>query len=384
MKKKIWGGLLCLLGLQFCSCIGEELPNIEVDITNVTSLQEGVVRTTTQENGITIFVDKNKVDVTHLELAFEVSEDATYRFVTPKATAVNNNAMDPANYEPVNGQVTDFSEVRYLEVTSEDKQWVKVWSILVQPVTTQFPTKFTFDQWKSPDNAKYVIPYETITEDGKTQELEMWATTNNSLGILLAYMFGENLKEDHFGACRTTDTPSGEGYALKLSTWDISLFDPNKPYVSGCMFLGEFDGVEGDPLKGTHFGLPFDKKPVTFKFKYKYNPGTLPSGAADKGLIEAVLYKTDQEVQYLTGYTIKDKKFKNIVAYAEVDPDKQTNGYVSVEMPFTYNQEVDMDDLKDWKYNLALYFASSLDGDAYIGSGQSVLQIDDVEIVCEE
>lgn len=372
-----------LVGLTMTSCIGEELPNIEVDILNVTSDQEGIVRTTIQENGITVFVDKNQVDVKNLKLNLEISEDATYTYVTPKATPENNNAIDPANYNEVANDMTDFSEVRYVRVTAEDPKWSKVWSILVQPVTTQFPTKFDFDSWKTPEGTVYKIPYETVMEDGKTQELNMWATTNNSLGILLAYMYGANLHYSHFGAAPTEDTATGHGLALRLETKDIEIFNANTPIVSGCMFLGEFDGADVDPLTGTHFGLPFDKKPKTFKFYYKYDPQVMKSGGLDTGLIEAVLYKTSSDVPYLTGYTIKDKSFSNIVAYAELNPSEKTNGYEFKEIPFTYTQDINSEDLKNWKYNLAIYFASSLHGDDYVGAGGTVLQIDNVEVVCE-
>lgn len=375
---------LLLTGLNLSSCIGDELPNIEVDIVNVTSTQDGIVRTTIQENGVTVFVDKNVVDLKNLNLAFDISEGATSTFVTPKQTPVNDNVIDPENYTVIQGDVVDYTEVRYLEVISEDKVWKKVWTILVQPVTTQFPTKYDFDSWKTPDGTQYKIPFETVIEDGKTQELNMWATTNNSVAILLQYVYGEYLNYTHFGACPTEDTPSGTGSALKLTTMDIEWADPRKPIVSGCMFLGEFDGTDLDPITGTHFGMPFNKKPTTFKFKYKYDPQTIKGGTdLDTGLIEAVLYKTSEKVPYLTGYTIKDKSFSNIVGYAELNPNKKTDGYVSVELPFTYTQSVNTEDLENWKYSLAIYFASSLHGDEYIGAGGTVLQIDEVEVVCE-
>lgn len=346
------------------SCIKDELPNIEVDITNVKSADAGFITSQIFENSITVYVDTRKTELNALTLNMELSEDAT---ISP----------DPAT-------VHDYSEPRVFTVTSEDKAWVKNWTINVRPLSDNVPTKFTFDNWVSPNGTKYMIPKETIVENGKTLDLDMWATTNNSLSILLEYMFADKIDKTQFGCSPTDITATGKGQALKLRTWDIQMFDPNKPFVSGCLFLGEFDGADTNPLTGTHFGTLFNKRPKSFKGYYKYEPGIITStGKNDEGLIEAVLYRYDVTVPYLTGYTIKDKTFSNIVAYAEINPNEATNGYKEFNIPFTYTQEVSDEDLKNWKYRLAVYFASSKAGDEYIGSGNTVLYIDDVEIVCE-
>lgn len=347
------------------SCIKDELPNIEVDITNVTSQDKGFIKSIINENSVTVFVDTLNTKLNNLALTLEISEGAT---ITP----------DPST-------IKDYSKPQVFTISSEDRtpgrSWTKEWTINTQIVSANTPTKFGFENWYNPEHTAYQMPYDVVNVDGKNQNLYMWASTNNSLGILLAYMFQENLNYTHFGTSYVED--GVEGKAVKLRTWGIKQFDPSKPYCSGSLFLGEFDGADTDPLTGTHFGVPFNKKPVSFKGYYKFEPQKLEDGTDDTGLIEAVLYRVDSTTPYLTGYTIKDKTNKNIVAYAEIDPDAKTNGYVEFNIPFTYTQELNTEDLQNWKYGLTIYFTSSKRGDEYVGADNTCLYIDNVEVVCE-
>jgi len=355
-------GLLIITGLSMISCIKAELPNIEVDITNVTSTSKGFIKSNINENSVTIFVDTMQSKLDNLSILLEISEGAT---ISP----------NPAT-------VTDYREPQYFEIVSEDKEWVKVWEVAAKVVSENFPTKYNFENWENPVNTAYKIPFEIVKTDSKEEKMPIWATTNSSMSIVLSYIYGPALNYTHFGCCPSD--VAVEGLSLKLETMDISYISPTMPFVSGCLFVGEFDGTDTDPLTGTHFGAPFNKRPLYFKGSYNYIPNKILSkGVNDTGLIEAVLYRVDQDVPYLTGYTIRDKSFENIVAYAEINPNTNTGGFTEFNIPFTYTKEVDDEDLKNWKYGLAVYFASSKDGDQYIGAGGTKLYIDNVEIVCE-
>lgn len=350
--------LQAFICLALTSCIKAELPNIEVDITNITSNSKGFIKANISENSATVFVDTTKTKLNNLSLNLEISEGAT---ISPNPTSV-----------------TDYTAPQYFTLTSENEEWIKTWEINAQAVSENFPTKYDFNNWFTPDKAVYRHPYEIV--DGTN--LYIWASPNISMSIVLKAMYGDALNYSHFGACPSDK--SVEGLALKLETIDIHTIAPTQPYVSGSLFVGEFESTNSDPLKATHFGTPFNKRPVSFKGSYNYIPNIIASsGATDTGLIEAVLYKVTEDTPYLNGYTIRDKSYKDIVAYAELDPNANSGGYKSFDIPFTYTQEVSDEDLKDWKYGLAVYFASSKAGDEYIGAGGTQLYIDNIEIVCE-
>jgi len=408
-----------LMGLGvFTSCIREALPNINVDVTEVSPavVGSGVVKTTLQENGVTVYVDMQTVDLKNLPLNVMVSEGATLEYVdvefktTYQTIEYGGQTFTLANVDtivtPHEGQQMDFSETRYVKVRAEavgirpeDKktaldfnkfngldektgQLFKIWSIQVLPAN--LPSKLSFDKWYNPYGRRYQHPYENVTAfDGSEQQINIWASTNNSLGILLSTIYGDNLSESHYGSAPTDDAVSGK--ALVLTTKDISLYDKTKPYVAGCMFIGEFDGTDGDALTCTHVGLPFNQLPDTFKLCYKYLPNKIAStGELDKGFMKAVLYRTDANVPFLTGKTIRDNEFPNTIAYAEFYPDQVVDKYTELRIPFTYIREANADDAKNWKYNLAIYFASSKEGFKFVGAGDTKLFVDEIEIICKK
>lgn len=374
------------------SCVGEGLANIEVDILDIQAVgsADGLVKKTIQENSVIVYVDTTKLKMDNMALEYNVSEGATLEYVVPNEKQQKDcDDINADHYDALDGIATDYASPVYVRVTAArgidpetGKIWSKVWKIKTQALTDNMPTKYTFDNWETPQGCYYQMPYDLMKIDNVEKPIRMWESTSGSLTPIWMYLYGADINYTHFNSQPTDDAVSGK--ALKLVTADISMFDPRKPFVSGCLFTGEMDNENTDDKLKTRVGLPFNKHPQTLKLYYKYQPGVVAStGKNDEGYIRVVLYRTDNEVQYLTGYNIMDNSFGNTVAYAELKPNEMMSEYVLAEIPFTYTQDVNDDDLKNWKYNIGIYIASSLGGFEYSGCGGTTLYVDEMEIICE-
>lgn len=353
---------LCIGIYTPTSCIKDELPNIEVDITNITSTDPGFVKSVINENSVSVFVDTTKTKLKNLNLTIEISKGAK---ISP----------DPAT-------IHDYSTPQYFEIDSEDGEWMKIWEVNARVVSADFPTSYNFNNWFNPAYTAYLIPTEKVTGGGKDENLFVWATTNSSMSIVLAWMYGTALSPYHFGVCPTDNAV--EGTALKLETLDIHMITQQMPYVSGTTYIGEFDGTQTDPNMGTRFGTPFNRKPLRLKGMYNYQPQTiLSTQQRDTAVIKAVLFRVTKESDHLNGYEILDMKGPRILGYAEFTTNKATNGYEPFDLAFTYNEEPNPTAMDNWEYAMTVYFTSSKGGYRFVGAGGTTLLIDTVELVCE-
>lgn len=400
--------LITVLPLGMTSCIKSALPEINVDITNVTPSVEGsgIVKTTIQENGVTLYADMGKVNLKNLPVQVTVSSGATYEYVDVRfdTTYVDYPAYGIYHYPVVDTTITehaadytDFTQTRYIKVSAEaeglrekDKatraafskfgnidpvtgKLFKIWAIQVLPAG--FPSHLSFDNWYTPAACAYEHPYEMASNTPSY----VWASTNNSMALMVT--------SDPTMCYGARSAAGYQGKALVLTSNDIFRFTQSsaKAAMAGCCFIGEFDGNDNNALTCTHVGLPFNQKPKNLKFYYKFLPKNLVNDASklDKGFIKAVLYRTDSQVSYLTGKTIRDNSYANTVAYAEFYPDSEQADWKQMTIPFTYTQDVSAADVADYKYNLAIYFASSAEGFNFICGPGTELYIDEMDIECE-
>lgn len=357
MKNKLSYIFSCLiLGATLSGCVKDEMPNIEVDITGVSSQADDILNVSININAeiIDIYAAPG-TDLADMRLTYALSEGAK---ITP----------DPA-------EVTDYTAPRQFTVISEDSKWHKTYTVTVR--FSNLPTTYGFDNWKQPERARYKIPYETRDGYGTPAELNIWACGND------AYSFLTN-KNDDFTAFPTQ--PTTESYAgaaaAKLVTRLTGQID--RPIAAGNLFIGVFDSSMREPKESTQFGLPFMSRPERFKGKFKYRSGglTLASQQPDHCKIQAVLYRTDNGVEHLNGFTIKNSPA--IVARAELDEaaavDTPGESFASFDIPFVYTADIDPTLLRAGGYNLAVIFSSSRDGDVYDGAPESTLVVDEVEI----
>lgn len=167
------------------------------------------------------------------------------------------------------------------------------------------------------------------------------------------------------------------------------------PMAAGNLFLGEFitESALKDALHSTHFGVPFDKKPLKFTGYYKYQPGEIFKDRygneypdrIDEGAVYAILYRNhdaDGNPVHLYGDNVQTSDL--IVAKAIVPEVRSTSEWTAFDVDFDYyGNEVDLDLLNTFGYNLAVVFSSSKDGAYFNGAVGSTLYIDKVSVVCE-
>lgn len=340
--------------ISLSACIKEQKPNIEADIIEVLSAEEGILNIIYQNNTIDIYADASRIDNRNLSLSYVLSDGATI--------------------SPNPDQVTDYSSSQTFIVTSQDRQWEKTY--IVRVLFQAIPTKYDFENWIQPEGERYKIPVEL---DNNNETMRIWACGNEP------YAFITN-KFDDYTAFPTQPTQNSHNgnYAAKLETKLTG--DYYKPIAAGNLFIGQFDSSKYDPLESTQFGLPFTKKPLRFKGMYKYRSGgeTYHTKTKDRCKMQAVFYRTSPDCKHLNGYTLKDSK--NIIARAEMTDggtDTPGDGYVEFDLEFVYTSQVDYNMLKNGEYNLAVIFSASRNGDIYDGAPGSVLLVDNIEIVCE-
>lgn len=350
---------LCLMGM---SCIQTEAPNAEADIVTCTVPAEILRRDPIIQNTSIVLMVKEDADITQLAPQFEL---------TPGATI-----------EPASGTVRDFTTPQSYVVTSEDRNWKKTY--MVRCTSDGITTKFDFEHSELVDN-KYYRFYEVLSSEEKQY---MWDSGNSGYAIV----GGKKGPEEY----PTTPYDFGKsGKCLKLetrSTGDLGAMVSMR-IAAGNMFIGEFYPLEAmqNALKATHFGLPFDFVPVSLTGYYKYKRGevfTEKDGSVNPDMkdnfdIYSILYETDDEVSYLDGTNFLTSP--NLIAIARISNEekKETDEWTYFNLPFVYQPGKTIDEAKlaNGKYNIAIVFSSSIEGDLFRGAVGSRLLIDEVELV---
>lgn len=401
--KKLFLYLLMIVALG--ACIQSEPLNSEADIVACRILNgKGEVEKNIKGNIIInntqILAQANrKIDLTNLALEVQLTEGAT---ISP----------DPL----VN---RDYSGTQRFTVTSEDGNWPKTYSVIID--TADLPVVYGFENWELDDKGNYHVIYEKISRSVPDTEKEIvfkqyvWASGNSGYSLT-------GVATDPFSyPTVSVEGGVGKGKAVKLETKSTGNFGEQMkmPIAAGNLFLGSFDvaNAVSKPLEAARMGMPFGRRPVTLKGYYKYKPGTefkakdqnektvtIP-GQTDEGDIYAVLYKSEglrQEV--LNGNNVYTSG--NIIALARVKVEP-ADDFKFFEAPFQYGEAQPIrwpdfiyrddsednksgrylpfkeEEMKEYKYNLAVVFTSSKYGAYFAGSVGSTLYVDEVEVVCE-
>ncbi len=341
----------------FSSCIKDEGPNLEADIVSFEFKDVGITLSPSKENTVLIVeIADTTVNVKNLVPTITLSENAT---VTPES-----------------GIAQDFSDTVTYTVSSENKQWKRVYKVIAKRL---IPMKYDFEEWTIIRSGNYEYP--ALSES-------TWSSANS--GIALAKT--GNVEE--FPTHYTTDAYAGE-YAAMLKTQRGGKYYGNLvPIFSGSLFRGVFGPINfANFVKSVKFGQPHPKakgKPMILKGYYKYKVGdvfydqndNIIPGRIDECSIYSVMYKvtkgTEGVNEYLDGSNILSSE--KIVAKAELQDRTQKSQYTYFELPFTYYEEPDYN---RFDYKLALVFASSREGDYYRGAVESTLIVDEVEVICE-
>jgi hypothetical protein len=359
MKK---AGYIVAVLVFLASCIKEEAPNPEADILSFI-FPENSLRTKGVEiyNDYVVAYPKQDVNLRDSAIAqIELSPGATYQ---RRANPVVNDTLF------------------YVDVTSESKQYTKVYSVMQ---VESFPEYFDFETWVRPAAG---FLYEN-PKDGALQ----WYSSNNGAAIAWS---SRDKPAAEYPVRKTTVTGSA---AVELRT----MAGPGSiaggivfiPCLAGSVYLGGFNALTGltNPLRSTSFGVPFNSgKPTRMTGYYMYVEGKEdyinPDGSRDKTKkdmcdIYAVLFKTDEQVQFLYGDNIGNSP--QIIARAKInEADIQLNSLTFFELDFDYDSyptPFSWDELNNNAYKLTIVCASSNRGQFYEGRPGNTLIVDDLSL----
>jgi len=365
-----------LLGSASVSCIREEAPNAEADITGCTL------------PGNVLIQDSIDVDVSYDEslnaypIYVQVKKGTDCSQLAPTFTLTPG-----ATIEPASGSVQDFtSPVRYT-VTSEDGQWHRTYSISIEEEKVkEIPTTFHFEDTRT-ENGYYVF-YET----SGTQELT-WASGNG--GFRLAINDAEPSEYP-----TTLEEKGFSGKCAKLVTRTTGSLGAmvGMPIAAGNLFIGKFNlsNALSNSLKATQLGAEFYHKPLKLKGYYKYTPGNQfyenggYTNRKDQFDIYAIFYENKDEngQSVMLDGTLPLANFvhPNLVALAQYKDTQVLNSWQPFEMTFDYDRygkSVDLDRLNAGDYNISIVISSSKDGATFEGAPGSTLWIDEMSIIYE-
>lgn len=381
IKKTLIVAVACL-GLT--SCFKDEPLNAECDIEDAWvhydnpqkytwNLSDTIQHVYSAEKSITFKV-RPGVDRTALAPMFVTTEGAV---LTPASGTVRDFSNGPLKYT----------------VTSQDGKWQREYDVefIEEHRTVRTTMNFDFERvsvYTDDITKKQYYKWSDLKEDGT--EANNWASGNGGFSIS-----NPSAKLDDYPTVTVDD--GYDGKAVKLTTRATGPLGSmaRMPMAAGNLFLGEFitESALKDALHSTHFGVPFDKKPLKFTGYYKYQPGEIFKDRygneypdrIDEGAVYAILYRNhdaDGNPVHLYGDNVQTSDL--IVAKAIVPEVRLTSEWTAFEVDFDYyGNEVDLDLLNTFGYNLAVVFSSSKDGAYFNGAVGSTLYIDKVSVVCE-
>ncbi len=366
MKNSITLLLACL---ALSSCFKDEPLNAECDILTAE---------------VSLGDDWSKVFYNESDTRATITSDYASSTINFKNTLPDADltAMAPiftisegATISPESGTVRDFSQggQTYIVTSQQGEKWTREYTVKFTHPNPE--TEFHFENYSLNESGQYYV------WDGD------WATANPGFSVA-------NGGTDPDKYPTVPDLNGVEGACVRLTTTSTGVWGAlvKKPLAAGNLFLGDFDLSTAltNTLESTHFGIPFNLKPVGFRGYYKFTPGSQITDAngnnvsgEDRPAIYARLYRNHDENGNpftLNGTNVKDSPY--IIGQAEVEP-QVTSDWIYFDIPFDYWEDVDMDLLDRMGYSLVVNFSSSKEGATYEGAIGSTLYIDEVYIIVE-
>ena len=93
-----------------------------------------------------------------------------------------------------------------------------------------------------------------------------------------------------------------------------------------------------------------------------------------------MFYESTEDMKTLDGTNALAEDNPNILAVARITDAKETDEWTEFDLPFVFRpgKSVDPVKLDEGRYNLAIVFSSSIDGDRFSGAPGSTLCVDEV------
>jgi len=241
-------------------------------------------------------------------------------------------------------------------ITAENGD-TRIYSVVIsKPVQSPI----SFEDWTS-DKGYYV--YSDLN----------WTSGNAAISTALLILGKEN-KPESYPTRKTSDGVQGNAVVLETIEGG-KIFNRDMPLLSGNFFLGNFNTTKmvTDELAATEFGTLYLFKPkkITGWYKYETDPGS------DFCNIYAALYQASDDNGNEIILTAKDNLDEKSLVYDRVPNCSTTDGFQPFELNFDYkNGEPN----PKYRYKLVITFASSKDGDKFVGKVGSKLTVDEVVI----
>lgn len=294
-----------------------------------------------------------------------------------------------ATVSPASGEEQDFSSAVIYTVTAEDGT-VKTYTVSV--AAKQSILSYDFEEWETVAGG--------ILSNEYYRPLPVEELSTSAPGAAMLKLYGIT----ELPAYQETEDVKNGSSSIKLITLDTSANASSliPAVTAGSLFTGSFDTNLGNMIKDrlgcTHFGIPYDKRPVKFTGWYKYTPGEKflngegaeapedvveESDRVDECAIQAVLYTTSLDEEGvnipLTGHDINTSERR--VLKAELADGSATDGWVYFELDFESVNGAEYDENAD--YHIAIVCSSSKYGDNFQGAGGSTLLLDDLRVIGE-
>ena len=235
-------------------------------------------------------------------------------------------------------------------------------------------------------------------------DFEQWSTLNN---VVCPYIDTPFWGSGNDGAATASTTlteptedvrPGSQGrYAASLQSKKAAIMGIGK-FAAGNIFLGEFGGLDGLDGK-VNFGRPCIARPVAMRGWIKYNCGQidelgkvpssrpeLKKGDMDEGqvLVAVGNWSAEQyggsaecpvQVSTKNEATFFNKSGDNVIGVGEMILRESTDGWVEFTLPLDYRSTAEI------PTHIIVVFTGSRFGDYFTGSTESLLLVDDVELL---
>ena len=356
------------------SCIKEEAPNAECDITAVSRAwleahREIIVGEPIITNKTVSFNTTKEITLDSLKKLDPVFE------LTPGASVEKLERIEENGESGI---------VMYYLTHSEDGLWKKDYEVsFTKPAQTSTEMKFSFENFTTKQ-------FDTWHEIISGTQYNWWASSNEGF-----IMTGQGKTPKDFPTASDSDGVSG--YCVRLKTCDTGSLGGSvgMPIAAGSIFIGEFQSENAmkKPLEATRFGLQIaPSKPLALQGYYKYTAGevftdkdkNVVEGIKDTCSIYAVLYEVDPN-NFVTLCGSDVTTSDRIVLLAELYAG-DAGEWTEFSIPFEpKNGKVfDYNKLMNNEYAFTVVASSSRNGGNFEGAIGSTLHIDELNVMWEE
>lgn len=363
-------------------------------------------------------IDKPTITINGEEIiftfTFDVSTEASTQLEAQPANAWSNFAYLEGGVASSEGEI-DPAAMRFEYKTADAEEW-QTYSAIYDSESLKYTATLTDLTPATPYNyrlvyekdgntyASDVITFTTETatalpngdmEDWVQKDGVWYATTENELTTTGSFWDSGNTGGSLMGINPTQGNSSivhtANGKSAELKSQYIGVGGLLGKFAAGNLYAGQFGELHGMDGASLYFGQPFTSRPSALHGWYNYTSGKInyhgsntPEGEGLEGTDDLcaiyVALSTERILIDNTDLsTFPDwEKDERIIAYSRMDDADAvtTNGWKEFTLDFKYRSLEPLD-----TYYLIIVFSASKYGDYFTGSTDSVMYIDDLELV---